>query len=64
MNKEVKSLMINNDFYLLRSKKHAVWKHFPTGKIVTTAKTPRSVGNTLLNIQRDIRHEVGRLNGK
>ena len=63
MNKELKNLMKINDFYLLRSNKHAVWKHKVSGKLVTTAKTPKSVGNALFCIKRDIRKEIGELNG-
>ncbi len=64
MNKEVKNLMKINDFYLLRSNNHAVWKHRVTGKLVTTAKTPKSVGSALFCIKRDIRNETGELYGK
>ena len=62
MNKELKNLMKINDFYLLRSNKHAVWKHKVSGKL-NNKKTPKSVGNALFCIKRDIRNEIGELNG-
>ena len=62
MNKDIKKVMVSNDFYLVRSKKHAIWRHSPTGVTVTTAKTPKSRGNALLQIKRDIRNCIGELN--
>ena len=62
MNKDIKRIMISNDFYLVRTKKHAIWRHSPTGVIVTTAKTPKPRGNALFQIKRDIKNCVGAVN--
>ena len=59
MNKDIKRIMVSNDFYLVRTKKHAIWRHSPTGVTVTPRKNTKSRGNVLLQIKRDIRNCVG-----
>lgn len=36
---QIKKLMRNNGFSLIREKSHYIWKH-SSGAIITTAKTP------------------------
>tara|TARA_B100000902_G_C26525668_1_gene535421 strand:- start:185 stop:376 length:192 start_codon:yes stop_codon:yes gene_type:complete len=36
---QIKKLMRNNGFSLIREKSHYIWKH-STGAIITTSKTP------------------------
>ena len=62
MNKELKKLMKENNFFLLRQKKHLVWKHI-SGGIVTTAKTP-SCHRAFKNIVREIEAVTLMANGQ
>jgi hypothetical protein len=57
MGKEFKKLMAENNYELVRSKKHLIWKHKILGGIITTPKTP-SDWRALKNIQRDIRKQL------
>ena len=57
MGKEIKKLMKENDYELIRSKKHFIWKHKIFGGMITTPKTP-SDWRALKNIQRDIRRQL------
>ena len=52
--KDIRKLMKNNKYFLFRMKKHAVWKHSITGKIITTPKTPSDI-RTLKNIAKEIK---------
>jgi len=38
--KEIQRLMIANNFEMIRKRKHAVYKHRDTGRIVTVSLTP------------------------
>ena len=57
MGKEIKKLMKENDYELVRSKKHLIWKHKIFGGMITTPKTP-SDWRALKNVQRDIRRQL------
>ena len=56
--KDIIKLMKKNGFFLLRMKKHAVWKHSITGKIITTPKNPSDI-RTLKNIAKEIKKVNG-----
>tara|TARA_B100000575_G_scaffold265455_1_gene242025 strand:- start:93 stop:350 length:258 start_codon:yes stop_codon:yes gene_type:complete len=57
MGKEIKKLMKENNYELVRSKRHLIWKHRIFGGMITTPKTP-SDWRALKNIQRDIRNQL------
>jgi len=57
MGKEIKKLMKENNYELVRAKKHLIWKHKVFGGMITTPKTP-SDWRALKNIQRDIRNQL------
>lgn len=57
MNKELKKLMIKNNFRLLRKKKHFVWEH-KSGGIVVTSKTP-SCHRAFMEIEKNITKIIG-----
>jgi len=56
--KDIIKLMKKNGFFLLRMKKHAIWKHSVTGKIITTPKTPSSK-YVKYDIMKNIKKEIG-----
>ena len=62
MKTEIKKLMRANDFDLIRSNKHDVWKKAGYSYKITTSKTP-SNRHVLYAIKRDIRR-VNRMIGK
>ena len=59
MNKEIVKTMVEEGYFLIRSNKHAVWKHLESGFIITTAKTPRSEQSALYEIRKNIRRQKG-----
>ena len=57
MGKEIKKLMKKNNYELVRSNKHLVWKHKIFGGTITTSKTPSS-RCALKEIQKNINHQL------
>ena len=57
MGKEIKKLTKKNNYQLVRSNKHLVWKHKVFGGTITTSKTP-SCKFALKEIEKNIRHQL------
>ena len=57
MGKEIKKRMKKNNYELVRSNKHLVWKHKIFGGTITTSKTP-SCKFALKKIQQNINHQL------
>ena len=56
--KAIVKLMKKNSFTLIRTNKHNVWQHKPTGKKVTTSASP-SCQFVIRNIMKDIKTTNG-----
>ena len=56
--KELKVLMLNNGFKLVRETKHLVWVNEGANVSISTSKTPSGV-MAIKQIKRDIRRVIG-----
>lgn len=54
MQKKINKLMKDNNFVLVRSKRHNVWQNLESGFLITTSKTPSDV-NVYYAVKRNIR---------